>query len=77
MISDYRNKNESHPLMVLNPSLKPLYYQLKNILESGTLSNELKGNQELIRKTADLVIREVMNYFFGGLSRGDKGEEEI
>ena len=33
--------------MVLDQGLTPLYYQLKNILKSKILSNELKGNERL------------------------------
>jgi GntR family transcriptional regulator len=33
--------------MVLDPGPTPLYHQLKNILKSRILSNELKGNQRL------------------------------
>lgn len=37
--------------MVLDQGPTPLYYQLKNILKSRILSNELKGNQRLPTET--------------------------
>jgi GntR family transcriptional regulator len=37
--------------MVLEQGPTPLYYQLKNILKSQILSNELKGNQRLLTET--------------------------
>ena len=33
--------------MILNQGPTPLYYQIKSILKSRILSNELKGNQRL------------------------------